>query len=201
MNPQPTNHSEEKPNFPFSAWVKGIPGLVGIRLEATPTYRTVLNENEVEVRDYDPMTLAQVTLSGPFESFRENGFDILASYLFGKNSTSKNIDMTTPIFFDRFEEHWTMSFVLPFSASEAPRPIDDRIRIITRPNTTVAVSTYHGTNTLELMEKNANELKAKVASWPKTPTYSMQFAQYDGPATVPLLKKNEIHLILEEDKN
>jgi hypothetical protein len=201
MNSQKGNHSEEKPNFPFSAWVKGIPGLVGIRLEASPTYQSVLIDNEVEVRDYLPMALAQVTLPGPFESFRENGFDMLASYLFGKNSESKNIDMSTPIFFDRFEDHWTMSFVLPFLAVEAPHPIDGRIRITSRPRTTVAVATYHGNNTLELMEKHADALRAKVAAWPKTPAYSVQFAQYDGPATVPFLKKNEIHLILEDDKN
>jgi hypothetical protein len=201
MNSQKTNHPEEKPNFPFSAYVKGIPGLVGIRLEASPVYQAVLKDHEVEVREYEPMTLAQVTLPGPFESFRENGFDILASYLFGKNSASKNMDMTTPIFFDRFEDHWTMSFVLPFLASEAPRPLDDRIRITSRPRTAVAVSTYHGTNTLALMETHASELKEKVANWPKKPTYTVQFAQYDGPATLPFLKKNEIHLILEDDRN
>ncbi len=189
----------EKPNFPLSAWLKGIPGLVGIHLEKSPSYECVLTNNGVEVRNYAPMTLAQVTLSGPFERFRDTAFDLLASYVFGKNSTALEMEMTTPIFFDRFENHWTMSFVIPASVDVPPKPIDDRIRIVKRPKTTVVSLAYHGNNTLEQMEKYATELKTKVASWPKPPAYSLQFVQYDGPATVPILKKNEVHLILEDE--
>ena len=195
------SNRSEKRTFPLSSWLKGIPGLVGIRLEKSPCYECVLTDGDLEVRDYAPMTLAQITLSGPFESFRETAFDLLTSYIFGKNSDALKMEMTTPIFFDRFENHWTMSFVIPASVDVPPKPTDDRIRIVKRPRTTVVALTYHGTNTLEQMEKYATELKTKIAAWPKPPDYSLQFAQYDGPATVPLLKKNEIHLILEDEEH
>jgi hypothetical protein len=59
-------------------------------------------------------------------------FNTLATYLFGRNSKNKAMEMTTPVFMTKDEgEVDLMQFVIPKddAAAGVPAPVDDSVRL------------------------------------------------------------------------
>ncbi|RYY11478.1 MAG: heme-binding protein [Alphaproteobacteria bacterium] len=70
----------------------------GVRNEQTPAYtveRTI--GPDVEIRRYGPRLAAETAVSGSETAARSQGFQRLASYIFGGNTTKSSIDMTAPV--------------------------------------------------------------------------------------------------------
>jgi effector-binding domain-containing protein len=175
---------------PISDLLKSIPGAVGIRLEEELPYTVLETIQSIEIRKYDPFTLARINVSGEYESSMENGFRALAEFIFGKNKEDKKTSMTIPVFMDKEVEGWTMSFYLP-EEIKFLTPLDPAIKIERMPSKTVAAYRYSGHPDLEKMldakvnlihglEKTEYEVNSRV--W---------WAQYDQPASLPFTKRNE----------
>lgn len=58
----------------------------------TPAYTVVKKYEHFEIREYEPILVAQVQEQG-----LNNGFMLLADYIFGDNSLQSSISMTTPV--------------------------------------------------------------------------------------------------------
>jgi len=58
--------------------------------------RAVETHDNIEVRDYDPMIVAEAEVSGPRDKPISEEFRIIANYIFGNNSTSQKVSMTAP---------------------------------------------------------------------------------------------------------
>jgi SOUL heme-binding protein len=198
-------------SVPFIEILKGIPGLVGIRLEEQPKYAVLRRDRSVEVRDYSPVLAARVTLDGTRENALNEGFQALAAYIFGANSGSAHIAMTAPVLHERkadpiamtapvlnerHGEGWTISFVLPskYTAASIPRPLDPRITIDEVPRKTVAVVTYSGTNDDAKMAASGEALREWLIRSHAKPLSAIRWAQYDPPFALPFLKKNEAQI-------
>lgn len=200
--------------FPFREVIKGIPGLVGIHLEENPKFEKLGKEGHVELRRYDPMLVAEVAIAGDHAHGVDEGFDKLAKYIFGANTTHAEMSMTNPVFqeqengddaagmnapvlhekgFGAAGDTWRISFVLPskFSLMTVPKPLDPDIHLHDLPAATVGVVEYSGNNTEEHMEKAASILRAWLASTRRIALSPIRWAQYDAPYTVPFLKRNE----------
>ncbi len=63
----------------------------------SPEYSVVQKNNGYEIRSYKPYITAQVKISGSYDEALNQGFRILADYIFGNNTKQKNIDMTAPV--------------------------------------------------------------------------------------------------------
>lgn len=182
---------------PLSERLKGIPAVFGIRLNEEPAYRLQEHHGAVEIRQYAPMTLARVTVTGDFETYRERAFGSLAKYIFGGNEAQLDMPMTAPVLQETSDEGWTMSFILPrgLTAENAPAPLDSRVSLRGMKPRTVATLVYHGNNSSERIRQKMDELKAWIAASGRMMMCShMWVAQYDAPMTIPFLKKNEIHV-------
>jgi hypothetical protein len=201
--------------FPLREVIKSIPGLVGIHLEEKPKFEMLGKEGHVELRRYDPMLVAEVAIAGDHARGVDEGFDKLAKYIFGENTTHAEMSMTNPVFQEHGIEEsamagmaapvvrekgleaagdtWRISFVLPskFSLVTVPKPLDPDIQLHDLPAATVGVVEYSGNNTEEHMEKAASILKAWLASTRRIALSPIRWAQYDAPFTVPFLKRNE----------
>lgn len=197
-------------NIPLSEKLKSIPGIFGIRLAEGPAYDVLHSEGNVEIRSYSHLLLASITINGSFEEARKEAFVSLANYIFGKNKDKKHLKMTTPVLQEPNSDllamtspmiheptgtGWTISFVLPvaYNLASAPTPKDRRIHLFNQPARVVACLGYSGVNSQEKIKKYSAELMRWLGKHHLyDPIGTVQSAEYDGPSTIPFLRKNEV---------
>ena len=117
-----------------------------------------------------------------------------------RKDNSEPVPMTSPKYPEKEGNAWCMSFVLPkeFDEINIPKPLNPSIRITTCNRRTIAVLTYTGNNTLDKMEAQSKKLNDWVMSRTNLKAISpAKYAGYDQPATIPFLKRNEIHIELK----
>jgi hypothetical protein len=193
--------ASQKFHIPISERLKSIPGFFGIRLAEEPKYQVVDLDDDKEIRRYEKMTLASVTVVGKYEEAVKEGYQRLSNYLFGENAKSLEIPMTTPIFEEQNHNSWTISFILPkeYTTELAPTPLDHSIRIHERPAFCAAVIWYTGGNDLDRVYEKSAELQ----KWLQTQRGFYQkgdvkIAQYDGPSTLDFFRRNELQVEVAE---
>lgn len=62
-----------------------------------PRHRVLLQQGAAELRAYEPMLVAEVTVPGERDAAARAGFRLLARYIFGGNSRRESIAMTAPV--------------------------------------------------------------------------------------------------------
>ena len=60
-------------------------------------YDVVETHGTIEIRDYAPMIVAEVNVSGDRETAISDGFRKIADYIFGNNISSQKVAMTAPV--------------------------------------------------------------------------------------------------------
>jgi SOUL heme-binding protein len=60
-------------------------------------YKVIESQAKIEIRDYNPMIVAEATVSGDREEAINQGFRTIADYIFGNNQSSQNVAMTSPV--------------------------------------------------------------------------------------------------------
>ena len=102
----------------------------GIRNEQTPTYtveRTIgPADTRVEIRRYGPRLAAETTVSGGESDARSKGFQTLAGYIFGGNTTKTSIDMTAPVAQSKASPSQSIDMTAPVGQA---RTVDGKWRI------------------------------------------------------------------------
>ena len=157
---------------------------------------TILEElpGGVELRHYPAHTLISVEVEGPFQSAGNAGFRPLVSYISGANQARQTIAMTTPVtHLPHSEARHTISFVLPegMSPEDAPVPADTSVRVVEKPDATVAALRWRGGFDQRLAHKAEAAVLASVQSAGRHPSGAVFFARYDPPMTPVFLRRNE----------
>ena len=62
-----------------------------------PDYRLVSSKESIEIREYSPMIVAEVEVSGERKQAIREGFQVLADYIFGNNTSHIKMEMTAPV--------------------------------------------------------------------------------------------------------
>jgi hypothetical protein len=178
-----------------------------------PDYAVVRKLGDVEVRFYASYVVAQVVVAGPKDIADDQGFSILADYLFGKNKGEKTLamtvpirqtaaptrlEMTAPLMQSTVAGGYNVRFVLPkrFTLESAPEPIDPRVQLRTVPQRRIAAIIFSGfwseMNYTEHLNKLTAALRTAGVPWTGEPVY----ARYDAPGTPWFKRRNEIWLTL-----
>ena len=160
-----------------------------------PAYRVCRTESDLEVRDYGPRLLAEVTLSGDRKAGASEGFRILAAYIFSKDTpTGEPIGMTVPVGQVEEDGTWRMWFVLPsrYTRATLPTPRDPRIRIVEKPAERIAVLRRSGRMDTAVFAEEAALLEAAVRASGLIPAGPATLAVYNGPFTPGMLRRNEV---------
>lgn len=146
-----------------------------------------------------------------WEDAVNEGFRRLARYIFGANERRQTIPMTTPVGARSARERIAMTalvssrrsaegYVVTFAMPRArpleslPVPHDPRVHLVQSPERRVAVLRYHGTYRRRPTEERQAELLASVRAAGLAPAGDPEFAGYDAPSTVPLLRRVEAWL-------
>jgi hypothetical protein len=157
---------------------------------------TILEElrGGVEVRHYPAHTLISVDVEAPFQNAGTAGFRPLVSYISGANQARQTIAMTSPVtHLPHSGARHTISFVLPegMSLEDAPVPADTSVRVVEKPDATVAALHWRGGFDERVAHKAEAALLASVQSAGRHPSGAVFFARYDPPMTPVFFRRNE----------
>lgn len=195
--------------------LESVIGVVGIRLYEEPRYAVVAEfPNGVEIRRYDPRLAAQVELPAGGPQARDDAFRLLFRYIAGANAGAQRIAMTVPVATGpgsekaamtapvksmQSEDRARMQFFLPerYSLQTAPRPADERVRIVPVPEETIAVLRLPGHGSKEELKKRSAGLVEGLSATPWRPAGDVAMLFYDAPFTIPFLRRNEASVRVE----
>ena len=179
-----------------------------------PAYKIVKKEQNIEIRQYPPLIIAEVKTAGSRQDSIGNGFRILADFIFGNNEGEKQLSMngpitqqegikiamTAPVQQEKTDTEWAISFIMPskFSIDTIPNPINDRIKITQIPSKRYAVITFSGRSTEANLTKHTNELEIYMNGSSYSKVGNAKYAFYNPPWTLPFLRRNEVQFELPE---
>ena len=157
-------------------------------------YKVVYQTDTYEIRYYEERLIVETQYSN-----QNNGFQKLFKYISGNNKQSQKIEMTTPVNVTEIENQFVMQFYLPkrFQQNEIPLPSDKSLKISTIEPGYFAVIRYSGFASdknfhkhREILKRDLNADDIKVLGPPIKATY-------DGPFTLPNLRRNEAIFLVD----
>jgi len=178
-----------------------------------PEYTILSSCANREVRQYQARIVAETRVEGTQEKALNEGFSILANYIFGGNAPAKRIAMTTPVTQSRHSERiamtapvlqqmakrddspdWVVQFTMPaqFGMEDLPRPTDDRVKLREAPASTLAVVRFSGLARSKTLLDKEDELREFLDNERLEPIGEFAYAFYDPPFTLPPFRRNEI---------
>lgn len=182
-----------------------------------PKFESLRKEDNIEIRRYVPVIVAETTVDGDMDSASNRGFQLIAGYIFGKNEriamtapvvaeaqgSAEKIAMTAPVSIEAQNaennkmagaQRWRIHFVMPsqYTLATLPKPLNPQVQLREIPAKTFAALTYSGINT----ENTVQEKTEQLLNWLKTQQIETigkpQLARYNPPWTLPFLRRNEI---------
>lgn len=179
---------------------------------AEPKFRVVATEGDIEVRDYPPMVVAEAEVSGERKEAINEGFRLIAGYIFGGNTPRQKIAMTAPVTQQRGEkiamtapvtqqgtgDVWKVRFVMPegYTLETLPKPENERVKLIGIPAKRFVVIRFSGSQGDKNMKPHREKLLDYVRAQRLPITGEPILAFYNPPWTLPFLKRNEVMLEL-----
>ena len=178
-----------------------------------PDYRIVRTIDDIEIRDYAPYVVAEVTVAGTADAAGGQAFPILAAYIFGKNKGARSLPMTAPVTQTEAPVRLPMTapvtqtaadgghvvqFVLPKAVAldAAPEPLDPRVRLRQVGAQRFAVIRYSGLWSDANYAEHLARLKDVLVAAALPPIGAPIFSRYDAPYTPWFMRRNEIWMPL-----
>jgi hypothetical protein len=166
-----------------------------------PDYRVEKRDGRFEYRQYESYLVAEVSVDGPREKAANQGFSILAGYIFGSNQSrqasggSEKIAMTSPVTqIPEGDGVWKIRFMMPkkYTLESLPSAQDPRIRFFyTQPERYLVLRfsgawkdeqlNTHRASLLEYIEKSGLQTDGQP-----------YYAFYNSPFVPPPLRRNEV---------
>ena len=181
-----------------------------------PDYKVIQSEQNIEIRKYEPMIIAEVEVEGKREDAIRNGFRLLADYIFGNNMVQQDITMTAPVQQQESQKiamtapvqqqstgkSWRMSFVMPskYSMDSLPKPNNDRVRLKEILTTKFVVVYFSGTNSNENIAEHEKQLLNYIEANKLKITGSPKYAFYNAPWTLPFMRRNEVMIEINQQQ-
>lgn len=179
-----------------------------------PKYQiTSQNDNNIEIRKYEPKLIAEVEVAGNRDQAIDDGFQILADYIFGNNTVQQSIDMTAPVQQERStkiamtapveqqksNDSWKVSFIMPskYTLQTLPMPNDKRIKIIEVPSKKYITIEFSGFISDDNINEHQQKLLDYISQNKLKPLSQPKYAFYNPPWTLPFMRRNEVMVEIE----
>ena len=181
-----------------------------------PDYKVIQSEQNIEIRQYEPMIIAEVEVDGKREDAIGDGFRLLADYIFGNNTVQQVISMTAPVQQKENQKiamtapvqqqstgkSWRMSFVMPskYSMDSLPVPNNNRVRLKEILTKKFVVIEFSGTNSNENVTEHENQLMNYIEENQIKINDSPKYAFYNPPWSLPFLRRNEVMIEINQQQ-
>jgi hypothetical protein len=174
----------------------------------TPQYSILKRDKEFELRRYAGYIQAHVDVtSSNYRTAVEQGFNILAGYIFGNNESRQSIEMTTPVKVAQSEKiamttpvtvsgdgSFTVAFIMPatYQLDTLPIPKDGRIQFTQFPTHLVAAACFSGYFIQKTIQKYQSRLSQWITAQGLETEGDFTVAGYNPPWVPGFLAKNEV---------
>ncbi|MFN5704545.1 MAG: SOUL family heme-binding protein [bacterium] len=158
-----------------------------------PDYRVIKKYENVEIRQYPAMVIAQTMLNkSTNQEQMSGGFRVIAGYIFGGNERNEKIAMTAPVVM-KMGDSASMYFMMPkqYSTSELPKPNSKEVKILEEKPRVMAVIRYDGFSSDDKIKKYTNELAAIIAKYNLKTSGAYMYMGYNAPWDI-INRRNEI---------
>ena len=191
------------------ATILGAAAIYYFREKATPgpDYRVLASEDDLEIRAYPAMIVAETVVPGPRTTALKQGFRILADYIFAKSRDGDPLPMTVPvlqdggdpmgsdppIFDDMVEGRWRIRFVMPEgrTRSNLPEP-PQAIELVEIPARRVGAVRFGGAANDERLAKHEDRLRGWLSRHEERAEAEAEYAFYNSPMIPPPLRRSEV---------
>jgi len=176
-----------------------------------PKYKVVSKETDnIEIRRYEPVIIAKVTVEGEREEALNKGFRTLADFIFGNNMAEEEISMTAPVELEPKSEKiamtapvtlegdegslWTVTFTMPaeYTMETLPKPVNEKVEIVEIPAKEYIVLRFRGRSTAENFAKHKAVLDKYIVEHDMRVIGNVKLAYYNPPWTPFFLRRNEV---------
>jgi hypothetical protein len=181
-----------------------------------PKYTVNRSDGATEIRDYGSMIAAEVEVSGERRAAINEGFRLIAGYIFGANKPNakiamtapveqqakQTIAMTAPVTQQSRDRSWTVRFIMPksWTMETLPTPTDDRVKLVPLPSKQMVVIRFSGVANDALIATKTSELRQYAADNKLSLRGEPVLAFYNPPWTLPFFRRNEIMLELTSSR-
>lgn len=162
-------------------------------------YTVASVQEDFEIREYAPQLWAQHSARGTYRSAVERGYIRLERYFTGENTVPEPIEMSPPVVVrDDGAEGWTVMFPLPgnYQVETAPRPVDQRIRLVELPARRVAALSFRGGLDEAVLQERAAKLAAMLEAQGLAHRGDFALANYSPPGFPARWQKNAVLVTL-----
>ncbi|MEM1365544.1 MAG: heme-binding protein [Pseudomonadota bacterium] len=178
----------------------------------SPGYEVLMKDGPYEVRRYTPYIVAETTVSAEnARSASSKAFMTLAGYIFGANTNSDKIAMTSPVTSAASQKidmtapvtsqgnasgGYTVQFSMPskWTMDTLPTPLNDAVKLREVEGYVVAVLGYVGERPQMERDKVANQLTEWVIDQGWRAEADPIWAGYDGPSVPSDKRRYEVQL-------
>ena len=174
-----------------------------------PRYPVVERVGAIEVRRYEGRIAAEALVAGDEAQARNEGFRLVAGYIFGGNASSTQIAMTAPVAQTAKGEQiamtapvaqqpsdggWRVQFFMPaeYTLDSLPKPKDARVRLVQLPPQSYAVLAFSGSRAPGAVAAKQGLLASGLGASAWRASGAPQGWFYDPPWTLPFLRLNEV---------
>ena len=178
-----------------------------------PKYTVVRQYDGFEIREYAPYLVAEVVVPGPAEEAGNQGFRILAGYIFGKNQGERKIsmtapvaqtpapvkiEMTAPVSQAAVKGGYVVQFTMPgeYTLETLPEPLDPQVKLREVSGGRFAVIRYSGTWSERNYQEHLEKLERGIEAAGLRTTGSPIYSRYNAPFVPWFMRRNEIWLKL-----
>ena len=177
-------------------------------------YTVTETHDNIEIRDYAPMIVAEVEVLGEREASIQQGFRMIADYIFGNNISSQKVAMTAPVIQQPSEKiamttavtqqrdgnHWNIRFVMPanYTLDTLPKPRNDSVKLKEIDKKRFAAIRFSGRAGKESLKKNTEKLEQFLKEHQLEITSTPHYAFFNPPWTLPFLRRNEIMIEIKD---
>jgi DNA gyrase inhibitor GyrI len=167
----------------------------------------------IEIRDYAPMIVAEVSVSGDRKKAIGDGFRLIADYIFGNNISSQKVAMTAPVIQQPSEKIamtapvtqqggeglWQVRFVMPSSHTmeSLPKPNSPDVVLKEVAGKRFAVIRFSGRAKTKSLEERTKDLQAFIENRKLQAMSKPTYAFFNPPWTLPFLRRNEVMIEIE----
>lgn len=173
-----------------------------------PKFTSVEQSGAFELRDYPPLLVAEATVKGERTVAINQGFRVIADYIFGNNIAAEKVAMTAPVTQQSSEavamtapvtqqaagDSWTVRFIMPsqYTMETLPKPKNADVTLKQIEGQRMAVLRFSGVADDAMLKEKSNALLAEIAKRSLTATAAPTYAFYDPPWTLGFLRRNEV---------
>ena len=171
-------------------------------------YTVVTTSDNIEIRDYAPMLVAEVEVTGDRKESINQGFRLIADFIFGNNSAAQKVAMTTPVIQQPSEKiamtapviqqgdgnTWKVRFVMPaeYTIDTLPKPNNKAVKIERIEGKRFAVIRFSGLAGNDSLKEKTNLLNAYIDTNKLSTISTPVFAFFNPPWTLPFMRRNEV---------